>query len=295
MNCEKIQTFEIIVNELQTFWSKIGCINLQSFDAEVGAGTFHHATFFKAIDEKILKVAYTQLTKRPQDSYIKQRPTKRCFFHQYQVILKPPEKNIRHLYLLSLQYIGFMKNIHDIVFIEDDWKSPSLAAHGVGWEVRVNGLEISQITYFQKIGGIICNPTAAEITYGLERIALVLQKKKKINHIVWAHKNKKTTYYKDLFNEYEKEITYYNTRVVNEKNLQKNIENLLIESNKLIKKKLIFSAYDVVIKLSHIYNQIETKNTLSIIYKKNLIMKINTLSKKIAAIYKNKKDDNLKI
>ncbi len=289
MICKKTQTFENITNELQIFWSQIGCVNLHSFDAEVGAGTFHHATFFKTISEEFWKVAYVQITKRPQDSYKKTNPTKKCFFHQYQVILKPPLKNIKYLYLLSLQYIGFSKNNYDIEFIEDDWKSPSLAAYGVGWEVRINGLEISQITYFKKMGGILCQPTTVEITYGLERLVLILQKKKNISQIIWSCKNKIITFYKNLFDTYEKETAYYNIYTTKKKNLQKKLKNLINEGNILIKKKLIFSAFNIVLNLSHTYNQLEVKNLTTVNEKKNLILKISTLSKKIAIIYRNKK------
>lgn len=280
-------TIENIINKLQKFWSKKGCITLQSFDREVGAGTFHHATFFKILSEKNWKTCYTQITKRPQDGFLKSNPTKKCIFHQYQVIIKPPLKNIEKIYLNSLNYIGLQKTNYNIFFLEDNWKSPTLAAHGVGWEVRINGLEISQITYFQKMGGIKCEPTTVEITYGLERIALIIQKKTQIDKTIWTYNNKKNQSFewKSLFKDYENELILYNNLFLKKINLKKKILSLLKYGNFLVKKKLIYIAFDILLNISHTYNYIETKKNITSIEKKKIIIKINNFAKNIARKY----------
>lgn len=286
-------TFESIIDKLQLFWKKEGCIILQPIDQEVGAGTFHHGTFFYTIKKKKWKTAYIQPTKRPQDSRLYNNPIKRSFFHQYQIILKPPLEKTQLKYLQSLEYIGINIKNNDIQFIEDNWKSPTLAAYGIGWEVRVNGLEISQITYFQKIGGITCKPTAVEITYGLERIAIIIQKKKNIDNIIWNIKYQLT--YKDLFNDYTKELDIYNLQHKKIKNLLYTINIFFRKGKSYLKKNLIFLTYDTILKLSNIFNLLDASYILTPKKKKNIVMKIQTLSKKVANKYMliNKKKENV--
>lgn len=278
---KKILTFNNIINKLNIFWAKQSCIILQPTDHEVGAATFHPMTFINAVNKKKFNAAYTQLSKRPSDIRHTKNSNRSILFHQYQVIMKPSPQNIQELYLKSLEIIGINK-YNDISFIEDNWKSPSLGANGIGWEVRLNGIEITQFTYFQQMGDIECSPIMIEIAYGLERLAMHIQNKTSIHEIIIDSNTKHVTKYSDIFSEYEKELTIYLEKEINIKMLKTNFNNIEKDCKNLILKNLPIIAYEKIIELSHIFNLIEARCYVSISEKYNYISRIRTLSKEVA-------------
>ena len=287
-------TIEKIINLLNKFWDTQGCVILQALDTEVGAGTFHPATFLKALGTNSWKTAYVQPTRRPQDSRFGKHPNKMQNFHQYQVILKPPLPNILDLYLKSLHLLGLKTSNEDIKFIEDNWKSPTLAAWGIGWEVRINGLEVSQITYFQNIGGIRCSPISVELTYGIERLALILQQKNTIKKLLWKECIDNIVYsYETLFKNYEYEMSVYNKDNHDINCLILQMNNLTAECKYLIEKKLVYPALDITTKLSHLYNLIETKKKVPLDVRKKIILQIRFFAIKIAELYLKKQNKHI--
>lgn len=280
---KKIKTFNEIIEILNNFWKEKSCIILQPIDHEVGAATFHPMTFLNAINKKAFNAAYTQISKRPSDLRHNLTSNRSTIFHQYQVIMKPSPNNIQDLYLNSLKKLGITEKENDIQFIEDNWQSPSLGAYGVGWEVRLNGTEITQFTYFQQMGDLECYPIMIEIAYGLERIAMHIQKIDKIPEIMLTEKVK----YKDIYLQYEIELAKYIKSELNVPDLILNFNKIELECENLIKNNFIMIAYEKIIKLSHIFNLIEAKKFISINDKYEYISKIRKLSKKIAEKIKN--------
>lgn len=279
-------TIEKIIDLLNKFWRLQGCVILQPLDTEVGAGTFHPATFLKALGTNNWKTAYVQPTRRPQDSRFGKHPNKVQNFHQYQVLLKPPLCNMLDLYLRSLNILGLKPSKEDVKFIEDNWKSPTLAAWGIGWEVRINGLEVSQITYFQNIGGIRCSPISIELTYGIERLALIIQQKNTVKKLLWKEGIGNTTHsYETLFQNYEYEMSKYNKDKKNTNYLVVQMNNLTAECKYLLKKKLVYPALDVTTKLSHLYNLIEIKKNIPIDIRQKIILQIRSFAIKIAELH----------
>lgn len=280
--------FNNIITKLNNFWTKNGCIILQPIDKEVGAATYHPTTFINAINNKKWNAAYVQISKRPSDIQNNKLSNKSIVFHQYQVIMKPSPKNIKELYLNSLKYIGINIDINEIKFIEDNWKSPSLGAFGIGWEIRLNGIEVTQFTYFQQMGSTECNPIMVEIAYGLERLTMHLQKINNINNII-IDKNKKTVItYEDLYSQYQMELQ------IHIKTLDLNyLKNKFIEKENICKdlifKNLPLIAYDYVIELSNIFNIIESKICFLSTERQNYISKLKYLTNKIALKIKNDK------
>ena len=202
--------FQDLISSLQTFWESKGCMILQPYDLQMGAGTFHSATFLKAVGPEPWHAAYVQPSRRPTDGRYGNNPNRLQHYYQFQVILKPSPSNIQSLYLESLESLGLMKKENDIRFVEDNWESPTLGAWGLGWEVWLNGMEVTQFTYFQQVGGLDCVPVAGEITYGLERIAMYLQEKDSVYDLVWGSCDEQTIKYGDLFQQNEKEMSSYN-------------------------------------------------------------------------------------
>ncbi|HIH2762432.1 MAG TPA: glycine--tRNA ligase subunit alpha [Candidatus Azoamicus sp. MARI] len=280
--------FNDIINNLNNFWKKNDCIILQPIDKEVGAATYHPTTFINAINNKKWNAAYTQISKRPSDVQNNKLSNKSIIFHQYQVIMKPSPINIKNLYLKSLQKIGIDINKNEIKFIEDNWKSPSLGAFGIGWEIRLNGIEVTQFTYFQQMGSIECSPIMVEIAYGLERLAMHLQKINNINNIIIDKNKKELLIYSDLYLKYQKELqTHINTLDLNY------LKKKFIEKEKicddLILNNLPLIAYDYVIELSNIFNLIESKICFLSTERQNYISKLKYLTNKIALKIKNDK------
>lgn len=279
----KIYTIQEIINELNFFWQKQGCLLLQPIDLEVGAGSFHPDTFFRSIGPEPWKAAFIQPCRRPMDSRYGSHPNRNQHYYQYQVILKPNPNNIQELYIQSLNKLNIKTNINDIRFIEDNWESPSIGAWGIGWEIWLNGMEITQFTYFQQMGGIGCNPIMGEITYGIERIAMYIQKKNSINKLYWS----KNLTYEDIFIQREQETSKYNLEIANSKLLINNFNYLEKECTNIIKNKLPYPSYEIIIKLSHIFNILDSRSALSKTERQNFIYRIRSLASIVAKLYYN--------
>ena len=272
----KFQTFQDTILNLQKFWSKNGCIILQPYDMEVGAGTFHPATTLRSLGPKPWKAAYVQPSRRPSDGRYGENPNRLQHYYQYQVIIKPSPKNIKQLYLKSLSSIGIDIKNHDIRFVEDDWESPTLGAAGLGWEVWCDGMEITQFTYFQQMTGIECKPVPVEITYGLERLCMFVQEKNNVFDLDWNNEGVK---YKEVFFQAEKEFSAYNFEFANTDALLKNFESTENECKSLLEKKLSLPAYDQCLKASHLFNLLDARGVISVTERANYINKIRTLAK----------------
>ncbi len=273
---KKIQTFQEIIFSLQKFWSKHGCVILQPYDIEVGAGTFHPATTLRSLGKKPWRAAYVQPSRRPSDGRYGENPNRLQHYFQFQVIIKPSPDNIKKIFLNSLSNIGIEHKYHDIRFVEDDWESPTLGASGLGWEVWCDGMEISQFTYFQQMAGIQCNPISVEITYGLERICMFTQQKKNVFDIVW---NKEGVTYKDIYYRSEKEFSKYNFEKADTENLFKIFKILEQEAKDLIDANLSLPAYDQSLKASHVFNILDSRGAISIAQRAEFISKIRDLVK----------------
>ena len=276
-NKKKIHlTFQDLVFNLQKFWSKYGCVILQPYDLEVGAGTFHPATTLRSLGPKSWKAAYVQPSRRPTDGRYGKNPNRLQHYYQFQVIIKPSPHNIKQAYLKSLSAIGIQPKDHDIRFVEDDWESPTLGAAGLGWEVWCDGMEITQFTYFQKMTGIDCKPISVELTYGLERICMFVQSKKNVFDIDWNNDGVK---YKDVYLQAEKEFSAYNFDYANTDSLLKNFEIAEKECKFLLEKKLPLPAYDQCLKASHIFNLLDSRGVISVAERTGYINRIRDLAK----------------
>ena len=272
----KGQTFQDIIISLQKFWVKYGCVLLQPYDLEVGAGTFHPATTLKSLGPNPWKAAYVQPSRRPTDGRYGENPNRLQHYYQFQVIIKPSPKNIKNIYLKSLSAIGIDVKKHDIRFVEDDWESPTLGAAGLGWEVWCDGMEITQFTYFQQMTGIDCKPVPVELTYGLERLCMFVQGQKNVFDILW---NKEGVKYKDVFHQSEKEFSSYNFEHADTKILLSNFESAEKECKSLLNKKLALPAYDQCLKASHIFNLLDARGVIGVAERANYIDRIRELSK----------------
>ncbi len=272
----KGQTFQEIVMSLQKFWGKYGCVLLQPYDLEVGAGTFHPATTLRSLGPNPWKAAYVQPSRRPTDGRYGENPNRLQHYYQFQVIIKPSPKNIKNIYLKSLSAIGIDVKKHDIRFVEDDWESPTLGAAGLGWEVWCDGMEITQFTYFQQMTGIDCKPVPVELTYGLERLCMFVQGKKNVFDIEW---NREGVKYKDVYYQSEKEFSAYNFEYADTKILLSNFEYAEKECKSLLDKKLALPAYDQCLKASHIFNLLDARGVIGVAERANYIDRIRELSK----------------
>ena len=279
---KKVLSFQEIIMNLQKFWGKFGCVILQPYDLEVGAGTFHPATTLRSLGPKPWKAAYVQPSRRPTDGRYGKNPNRLQHYYQYQVIIKPSPKNIKQVYLKSLAAIGIQAKDHDIRFVEDDWESPTLGAAGLGWEVWCDGMEITQFTYFQKMTGIECKPISVELTYGLERICMFIQQKKNIFDIEWNNEGVK---YKDVYFQSEKEFSSYNFDHANTEFLLKNFEIAESECKSLLDKKLSLPAYDQCLKASHIFNLLDSRGVISVAERTGYINRIRELAKGSGSIW----------
>ena len=269
-------SFQDIIMNLQKFWGKNGCVILQPYDMEVGAGTFHPATTLRSLGPKPWKAAYVQPSRRPTDGRYGKNPNRLQHYYQFQVIIKPSPKDIKQLYLKSLMAIGIDSKEHDIRFVEDDWESPTLGAAGLGWEVWCDGMEITQFTYFQKMTGIECKPISVELTYGLERICMFVQGKKNIFEIDWNDNGVK---YGDVYLQSEKEFSAYNFDQANTDSLLKNFEIAEQECKNLLDQKLPLPAYDQCLKASHIFNLLDARGVIAVAERTGYINRIRELAK----------------
>ena len=275
-------TFQDIILILQKYWSKQGCIIMQPYDLEVGAGTFHPATTLRSLGEKPWKAAYVQPSRRPTDGRYGENPNRLQHYYQFQVIIKPSPKNIKKLFLNSISSIGINHEDHDIRFVEDDWESPTLGASGLGWEVWCNGMEITQFTYFQQMAGIDCKPISVEITYGLERLCMFIQNKKNVFDLIW---NNDGVTYKEIFYQAEKEFSSYNFEYANTEYLFKFFDMLEREALSLIEKKISLPAYDQCLKASHVFNILDSRGVISVAQRAEYISRIRNLTKEIGKVW----------
>ena len=275
-------TFQETILALQKYWSKQGCVIIQPYDLEVGAGTFHPATTLRSLGEKPWKTAYVQPSRRPTDGRYGDNPNRLQHYYQFQVLIKPSPNNIKKLYLNSIATIGINHNEHDIRFVEDDWESPTLGAAGLGWELWCNGMKITQFTYFQQMAGLECKPISVEITYGLERLCMFIQNKKNVFDLNW---NSEGISYKDIFHQSEKEFSAYNFEHANTDNLFKIFDMIEQEAKSLIEKKISLPAYDQCLKASHIFNILDARGVISVAQRSDYISKIRDLTKAIGKIW----------
>lgn len=274
---EKI-SFQDIIMKLQHFWIENGCIILQPYDAQVGAGTFHPATVLRSLGPKDWNVAYVQPSRRPGDSRFGDHPNRLQHYYQFQVILKPSPDNIQDLYLRSIEALGIDPKENDIRFVEDDWESPTLGASGLGWEVWCNGMEVSQFTYMQQIGGIECRPVAGELTYGLERLALYIQGINNFKDIEWSSYGNKVSY-ADVYLENERQFSDYNLNYANTEILLRQFNEAEEQCIFLIEKNLPLAAYDFCISSSHIFNLLNSRGVISVTERANYIARVRHLAK----------------
>ncbi len=277
-------TLQDMIMNLQAYWAKKGCNILQPYDTEMGAATFHPATFFTSLNSKPFAAAYVQPCRRPKDGRYGQNPNRYQHYYQFQAIIKPTPDNIKELYLGSLEAIGVELIKHDIRFIEDDWESPTLGAWGLGWEVWLDGMEITQFTYFQQVGGLDIFPICVELAYGLERIALYIQNVNDIKDIQWNE----TTKYGDIFFNKEVEFSDFNFNASDEVSNFKAFDDYEQQVTGLIEKKLPYPAYDCLMKCSHIFNLLDAKGVISVMQRAAYINRIRKMAKSCALLYKNK-------
>tara|TARA_B110001452_G_scaffold28131_1_gene22072 strand:+ start:837 stop:1718 length:882 start_codon:yes stop_codon:yes gene_type:complete len=280
----KFQSFQDTIFNLQKYWSKQGCIVLQPYDMEVGAGTFHPATTLRSLGPKSWKTAYVQPSRRPTDGRYGKNPNRLQHYYQFQVLIKPSPNNIKKLYLNSLTVIGINHKEHDIRFVEDDWESPTLGAVGLGWEVWCDGMEITQFTYFQQVAGVECKPVSVEITYGLERICMFTQQKKNVYDLHW---NDNGTKYKEVFHQAEREFSAYNFEYANTDNLFKMFDMFEVEAKTLVEKNLSLPAYDQCLKASHTFNILDARGVISVAQRAEYIGRIRDITKVVAEIWIN--------
>jgi len=279
---KKTLSFQDTIFNLQKYWSKKGCVILQPYDLEVGAGTFHPATTLRSLGSKPWKTAYVQPSRRPTDGRYGDNPNRLHHYYQFQVLIKPSPKEIKKMYLNSLTSIGINHEEHDIRFVEDDWESPTLGAAGLGWEVWCDGMEVTQFTYFQQMAGVECKPVSVEITYGLERLCMFIQNKKSVFDLIW---NDEGITYKDVFHQSEKEFSAYNFEYANTDNLFKIFEMLEEETKLLVEKKISLPAYDQCLKCSHVFNILDARGVISVAQRAEYIARIRELTKSIGKVW----------
>ncbi|MDB9983596.1 glycine--tRNA ligase subunit alpha [Candidatus Pelagibacter sp.] len=275
----KLQSFQDTILNLQKYWGKHGCVILQPYDIEVGAGTFHPATTLRSLGPNPWKAAYVQPSRRPTDGRYGENPNRLQHYYQFQVLIKPSPDNIKKLYLNSLAVIGINYKEHDIRFVEDDWESPTLGAAGLGWEVWCDGMEITQFTYFQQMAGFECKPVSVEITYGLERICMFTQQMKNVYDLLWNNEGVK---YRDVFLQAEKEFSAYNFEHANTDNLFKMFDMFELEAKALVEKKISLPAYDQCLKASHVFNILDARGVISVAQRAGYIGRIRDITKAVA-------------
>ena len=280
-----MRTFQQIILTLQDYWDKQGCALLQPFDMEVGAGTSHTATFLRAIGPEPWRAAYVQPSRRPKDGRYGENPNRLQHYYQFQVAMKPSPKNIQELYLGSLEMMGIDTLTHDIRFVEDNWESPTLGAWGLGWEVWLNGMEVTQFTYFQQVGGLDCRPVTGEITYGIERIAMYLQGVESVYDLVWTNGPQGPVTYGDVFLQNEVEQSAYNFEHADVDFHFALFDQCEKESNKLIEAGLPLPAYEQVLKASHAFNLLDARHAISVTERQRYILRVRALARAVAQSY----------
>ncbi|ACJ26869.1 MULTISPECIES: glycine--tRNA ligase subunit alpha [Shewanella] len=282
-----VKTFQGFIMTLQEYWAQQGCAIVQPLDMEVGAGTFHPMTFLRALGPEPMSCAYVQPSRRPTDGRYGDNPNRLQHFYQYQVVLKPSPDNIQELYLGSLEAAGIDMNIHDVRFVEDNWESPTLGAWGLGWEVWLNGMEVSQFTYFQQVGGLECKPVTGEITYGLERLAMYIQEVDNVYDLVWTDGPMGKVMYGDIFHQNEVEQSAYNFEHANVEVLFRAFDDCEVACQHLLslEKPLALPAYEQVMKASHAFNLLDARHAISVTERQRYILRVRTMAKGVAEAY----------
>lgn len=281
----EISTFQDIIFSLQRFWADLGCVIVQPHDMEVGAGTFHPSTFLRSIGPEPWRTAYVQPSRRPTDGRYGDNPNRLQHYYQFQVLLKPSPIEIQELYLDSLRYLGIDPLIHDIRFVEDNWESPTLGAWGLGWEVWLNGMEVTQFTYFQQVGGLDCRPVSGEITYGLERIAMYLQSVESVYDLIWSRSESGVVTYGDVFHQNEVEQSTYNFEKADVETLFSTFDAYERVSEQLVSDGLPLPAYEQVLKASHTFNLLDARGAISVNERQRFILRVRTLARNVARTY----------
>ncbi len=285
MSARTPATFQNLILALQQYWARQGCALLQPLDMEVGAGTFHPATFLRAIGPEPWSAAYVQPCRRPTDGRYGENPNRLQHYYQFQVIIKPSPDDFQDLYLDSLKTLGLDPLVHDIRFVEDNWESPTLGAWGLGWEVWLNGMEVSQFTYFQQVGGLECRPVSGEITYGLERIAMYLQEVESVFDLVWTDGPPARMKYGDVFHQNEVEQSQYNFEEADPASLFIWFDTCERECQRLLEKNLPLPAYEQVLKTSHTFNLLDARRAISVTERQRFILRVRTLARNVAKAY----------
>ena len=276
-----MRTFQQIILTLNQFWDTQGCALLQPYDMEVGAGTFHTATFLRAIGPEPWKAAFVQPSRRPKDGRYGENPNRLQHYYQYQVVLKPSPANIQELYLDSLRALGIDPKVHDIRFVEDDWESPTLGAWGLGWEVWLDGMEVTQFTYFQEVGSLSCKPVLGEITYGLERLAMYLQGVESVYDLTWTP----GVTYRDVYHQNEVEQSRYNFELSNTDMLFRHFSEYEEEAKRLVAAQCVLPGYEMVMKASHTFNLLDARGAISVTERAAYIGRVRALSRAVAQAY----------
>ncbi len=279
------RTFQELIFTLQRYWAEQGCVILQPYDMEMGAGTFHTATFLRAIGPEPWNAAYVQPSRRPTDGRYGDNPFRLQHYYQFQVTLKPSPLAIQDLYLGSLRVLGFDPLVHDIRFVEDNWESPTLGAWGLGWEVWLNGMEITQFTYFQQVGGLDCRPVSGEITYGLERLAMYLQGVESVYDVVWTDGPRGRVTYRDVFHQNEVEQSAYNFEHADVALLFRHFDEYERACNELLAARLTLPAYEQMLKTSHTFNLLDARRAISVTERQRYILRVRTLARAVAQAY----------
>jgi len=284
-------TFQELILRLQRYWADHGCVVQQPYDMEVGAGTFHPATFLRAVGPEPWNTAYVQPSRRPTDGRYGDNPNRLQHYYQFQVLLKPSPLAIQDLYLDSLRRLELDPLVHDIRFVEDDWESPTLGAWGLGWEVWLNGMEITQFTYFQQVGGLDCRPVSGELTYGLERIAMYLQDVDSVYDLVWSETPAGTLTYGDIYHQNEVEMSTYNFEHADTNTLFGWFDDCERQSRSLIEAGLPLPAYEMTLKASHTFNLLDARHAISVTERQRYILRVRELARAVAQAYYEKREE----
>ncbi len=291
MSKHKLISLQELIHNLEQFWATHGCVIEQPYELEMGAATFHPATFLRAIGPEPWRAAYNQACRRPTDGRYGDNPNRLQRYFQFQVILKPSPNDIQDLYLESLTKLGIDPLAHDIRFVEDNWESPTLGAWGLGWEVWLDGMEISQFTYFQQIGGLDCDPVSGEITYGVERIAMYLQNVASVYELVWTQNEDRTIYYGDIYHQNENEQSAFNFEYADTDVLFNVFEYSEKECQHLVELELPVAAYDHVLKCSHTFNLLDARQVISVTQRQQYILRIRKLAQAVASAYFTRREE----
>jgi len=284
-DAQPLLSFQDLILRLQQYWAERGCVVMQPYDKEMGAGTFHPATFLRAVGPEPWSAAYVQPSRRPTDGRYGDNPFRLQHYYQYQVVIKPSPDDFQDLYLKSLEAIGIDPRVHDIRFVEDNWESPTLGAWGLGWEVWLNGMEVTQFTYFQQVGGLECRPVTGEITYGLERLAMYLQNVESIFDIVWTDGPLGRITYGDVYHQNEVEQSRYNFDEADVDTLFHDFDRAEFDCERLIDKNLALPAYEKMLAASHLFNLLDARQAISVSERQRYILRVRSMARAVAEAY----------